>query len=140
MEETRRGLKLPLAIENEYSPQSVEDKTEIGKAVARANGEKYKQKPIEKNTSTLNKTLLRSDSSELTVITYAKKLSAYIMTVTQKSPKHFLFTFVNRLQNYCLDHYQISNSLKNINLHIIAPFMSTNLKNALLKPCPTSTA
>ena len=80
MEETRRGLKLPLAIENEYFPQSVEDKTEIGKAVAWANGEKYKQKPIEKNTSTLNKTLLRSDSSELTVITYAKKLSAYIMT------------------------------------------------------------
>ena len=25
------------------------------------------------------------------------------MTVTEKSPKRFRFTFVNRLQNYCLD-------------------------------------
>lgn len=37
--------------------------------------------------------------SELTVITKAKDLCAYVMTVTQKSPKQFRFTFVNRLQN-----------------------------------------
>ena len=41
--------------------------------------------------------------SELTVITKTKDLCTYIMTVTQKSPKHFRFTFVTRLQNLALD-------------------------------------
>ncbi len=40
--------------------------------------------------------------SELTVITKAKDLCSYIMTVTQKSPKQFRFTFVSRLQNLAL--------------------------------------
>ena len=41
--------------------------------------------------------------SELTVITKSTDLCSYIMTVTQKSPKHFRYTFVNRLQNLSLD-------------------------------------
>ena len=41
--------------------------------------------------------------SELTVITKAKDLCAYVVTVTQRSPKQFRFTFVSRLQNLCLD-------------------------------------
>lgn len=40
--------------------------------------------------------------SELTVITKAKDLCSYVMTVTQKSPKQFRFTFVSRLQNLSL--------------------------------------
>lgn len=41
--------------------------------------------------------------SELSVITKAKDLCSYIMTVTEKSPKRFRFTLVSRLQNYALD-------------------------------------
>lgn len=41
--------------------------------------------------------------SELTVITRAKDLCSYVMTVTQKSPKQFRFTFTSRLQNLSLD-------------------------------------
>ena len=41
--------------------------------------------------------------SELTVITRANELSSYIMTVTQKSPKQFRFTFTGRLQNASLN-------------------------------------
>lgn len=41
--------------------------------------------------------------SELSVITKAKDLCSYIMTVTDKSPKRFRFTLVSRLQNYALD-------------------------------------
>ena len=37
------------------------------------------------------------------VITKAKELCSYVMTVTQKSPKHFRFTFVTRMQNLSLD-------------------------------------
>lgn len=40
--------------------------------------------------------------SELTVITKAKDLCSYIMTITQKSPKHFRYTFVSKLQNLAL--------------------------------------
>lgn len=40
--------------------------------------------------------------SELTVITKAKDLCSYVITVTQKSPKQFRFTFVSRLQNLAL--------------------------------------
>ena len=40
--------------------------------------------------------------SELTVITKAKDLCSYLMTITQKSPKQFCFTFVSRLQNLTL--------------------------------------
>ena len=39
---------------------------------------------------------------ELQVIIKAKDLCSYVMTVTQKSPKHFRYTFVSRLQNLTL--------------------------------------
>lgn len=41
-------------------------------------------------------------TSELAVITKAKDLCSYIMTVTQKSPKHFRYSFVSRMQNIAL--------------------------------------
>ena len=41
--------------------------------------------------------------SELAVITKANDLCSYVMTVTQKSPKQFRFTFTSRLQNLSLD-------------------------------------
>jgi hypothetical protein len=41
--------------------------------------------------------------SELTVITKAKDLCAYVLTVTEKSPKRFRFTLVSRMQNLALD-------------------------------------
>lgn len=37
------------------------------------------------------------------VITVVKKLGAYIITVTEKSPNKFRGVFVVRMQNYCLD-------------------------------------
>ena len=45
---------------------------------------------------------LAANQSELTVITRAKELCSYIMTVTDKSPKRFRFTLVSKLQNYAL--------------------------------------
>jgi len=41
--------------------------------------------------------------NELTVVMKAKDLCTYIVTVTQKSPKQFRFTFVARMQNLALD-------------------------------------
>ena len=41
--------------------------------------------------------------SDLMVITKAKDLCSYVMTVTQKSPKQFRFSLVARLQGYAPD-------------------------------------
>ena len=46
---------------------------------------------------------MEHNQSELTVITKAKDLCSYVMTITQKSPKQFRFTFTSRLQNLSLD-------------------------------------
>ncbi|MCQ2372715.1 MAG: four helix bundle protein [Phascolarctobacterium sp.] len=41
--------------------------------------------------------------SELMVVTKAKNLCSYVMLITQKSPKHFRYTFVSKLQNLSLE-------------------------------------
>ena len=41
--------------------------------------------------------------NELNVIMKAKDLCTYIVTITQKSPKQFRFTFVSRMQNLAMD-------------------------------------
>ena len=41
--------------------------------------------------------------NDLFVLTKAKDLTKYIITVTEKSPKRFRFTLVVRLQNYALN-------------------------------------
>lgn len=41
--------------------------------------------------------------SELKVITAAKNLASYVMTITQKSPKQFRFSLVAKMQTYVLD-------------------------------------
>ena len=45
-------------------------------------------------------------TSELQVITFAKNLLSYVMTITQKSPKQFRFSLVGRMQEYVLDIVQ----------------------------------
>ena len=46
------------------------------------------------------------NASEMTIITKAKNLVAYIFDICEKSPKKYRFTFVDRLQNYGLDIIQ----------------------------------
>ncbi len=46
--------------------------------------------------------IMRTKQSELTVITKAKDLCTYIMTITEKSPKKYRFTLVSKLQNLAL--------------------------------------
>ena len=41
--------------------------------------------------------------SELQVITFAKNLCSYVMTITQKTPKQFRFSLTGRMQGYVLD-------------------------------------
>lgn len=47
--------------------------------------------------------MMAHSQSELQVITHAKNLCSYVMTITQKSPKQFRFSLVGRMQGYVLD-------------------------------------
>ena len=46
--------------------------------------------------------MAHEERGELTIVTKAKELCEYVMTVTQKSPKAFRYTYVSRLQNLSL--------------------------------------
>ena len=101
------NLKIPKRIEdaNEYV-NNVEDKVAIKKAIATADDKKINTKEMakildEEIEEEVGK--IPFGSNDLVVVTYAKKLCAYVITVTEKSPKKFRGVFVNRMQNYCLD-------------------------------------
>jgi len=48
----------------------------------------------------------KSQSSELSVIMRAKDLCRYVMTITEKCPKQYRFTFTTRLQNLSMNVVQ----------------------------------
>lgn len=107
---SRNGnLKIPKQIEiHEKNPNSIDDTIAIKKAIATANNEKVNSKVLKEDVEDEDKELniiskIPSNSNDLIVITVVKKLGAYIIAVTEKSPKKFRGVFVNRMQNYCLD-------------------------------------
>ncbi len=67
------------------------------------NSDKLKEKIEEEDKDLKIVDKLPFNSNDLVVITAAKKLCAYVITITEKSPKKFRGVFVNRMQNYCLD-------------------------------------
>lgn len=102
----KNGLRIPNKIEKmQNSNESHEDKMEIAIGVSKANNTKYKDETeiVEEHPDIEKEIKIPKDSSELMVITKAKKLAAYVITITEKSPKRFRAVFVNRMQNYCLD-------------------------------------
>ncbi len=85
--------------------ETMEDKMATAKGVARANKTKFNEKSIQNldHPNIDSEMKVRDNTSELMVITKTKKLTAYVITITEKSPKKFRSVFVNRMQNYCLD-------------------------------------
>lgn len=100
----KNGLRIPNEIPNVKSnKESYDEKLEVARAVAEAQEKVFKEEIVEELIDTNEDTKIPYDSSELIVITKAKKLAAYVITITEKSPKRFRAVFVNRMQNYCLD-------------------------------------
>lgn len=104
-----KNLKIPKEIEiKETNVNTKEDLLETKKAIYKANEQNYKIEKEIKDIEELDKDieLIKSipfNSNDLIVITVVKKLGAYVITVTEKSPKKFRGVFVNRMQNYCID-------------------------------------
>lgn len=107
------NLKIPKQINiSETNPNSINDIVEVRKAISVANEKKVNENVIQETAESLDKDLeivskIPSNSNDLIVITLVKKLGAYVITVTEKSPKKFRGVFVNRMQNYCLDTLEL---------------------------------
>lgn len=102
------NLKIPKTIENDLeSINSLEDKIAIKEALSTANNEKFDKDSI-KESIIKDKELERVEkipfnANDLIVITVVKKLGAYIIAVTEKSPSKYRGVFVNRMQNLSLE-------------------------------------
>ena len=102
------NLKIPKKLENfNETENSVEDIVAVKQAIAIAENKRFNKKQIiesvEKDNELEQVNKLPFNANDLMVITVVKKLAAYTIAVTEKSPKKFRGVFVNRMQNYCLD-------------------------------------
>lgn len=102
------NLKIPKKLEDcNGTENSIEDKVAVKQAIATAENKRFNKKELEESIENDNEleqvNKLPFNSNDLMVITVVKKLAAYIIAVTEKSPKKFRGVFVNRMQNYCLD-------------------------------------
>ena len=50
---------------------------------------------------------MKKNESELKVITETKQLTEYVMTITEKSPKKYRYTYVNRIHNLLFDNIEL---------------------------------
>lgn len=104
-----KNLKIPKQIKiYEKTPNSIQDEVAIKKAIATAKNIKFnsdkeieKSKEFDNDLKVISK--IPSNSNDLIVVTVVKKLGAYVIAITEKSPKKYRGVFVNRMQNYCLD-------------------------------------
>jgi len=102
------NLKIPKKIEKVIeNTNTVEDKVAIKKAFATAENKRFNEeattKIIEEDKELEQANKIPYNANDLIVITVVKKLGAYTIAVTEKSPKKFRGVFVNRMQNYCID-------------------------------------
>lgn len=102
------NLKIPKKLEKfNETENSVEDIVAVKQAIATAENKRFNKKQIiesvEKDNELEQVNKLPFNANDLMVITVVKKLAAYTIAVTEKSPKKFRGVFVNRMQNYCLD-------------------------------------
>lgn len=99
------NLKIPKTVENiPNSLNSKEDKQAVKESVALANDQKISLTETVMDDEELKRIeKIPFNANDLIVITVVKKLGAYVIAITEKSPKKFRGVFVNRMQNYCLD-------------------------------------
>ncbi len=102
------NLKIPKEVENFNGIENnIEDKVAVKQAIATAENKRFNKNKIIENIENDNEleqiNKIPFNANDLMVITVVKKLAAYTIAVTEKSPKKFRGVFVNRMQNYCLD-------------------------------------
>ena len=105
-------MNIPMTVKNEVGMiNTVADRVAADEAHATAhdrklNREVSRQKAETEDTEWKRISKIPESSSDLIVITKVKKLGAYVIAATEKSPAKYRGVFVNRMQNYCLDALQ----------------------------------
>ncbi len=106
------NLKIPKKLENfNETENSVEDIVAVKQAIATAENKRFNKKQIiesvEKDNELEQVNKLPFNANDLMVITVVKKLAAYTIAVTEKSPKKFREVFVNRMQKLLLRYLRV---------------------------------
>jgi len=105
-------LKIPKVLEDFAGKiNSADDELATMQAVAMANNEKFERDKMTKEIEQRDReweqiTKIPEAASDMLVITVVKKLVAYIIAITEKSPAKFRGVFVNRMQNFGLETLQ----------------------------------
>jgi len=104
----KRSLNIPKEVQLDIKNiNSIEDEVATKKAIALAENKKFDKDKVthyleERDKSWEMVAKIPENANDLMVITVVKKLGAYIIAVTEKSPAKYRGVFVNRMQNYCL--------------------------------------
>lgn len=107
------GLKIPKKIDIVVKHvNKIDDLVSSKKAISMAENKRFNENSFKVKMEKYDRSIdiidkIPSNSNDLVVITTAKKLCAYVITVTEKSPKKYRGVFVNRMQNYCLDTIEL---------------------------------
>lgn len=105
----KNNLRIPKQIDLfDTAVNTVADVVATKQGVAMAHDEKFQRGSVIKQAEQRDKELdhvmqLPFNANDLVVVTVVKKLGAYVIAVTEKSPAKFRGVFVNRMQNYCLE-------------------------------------
>lgn len=102
------NLKVPKTLENTIDNlNSVDDKVAVKQALATANNQKFNKNKVKENIEKDGELerieKIPFNANDLMVITVVKKLGAYIIAVTEKSPAKYRGVFVNHMQNLSLE-------------------------------------
>ena len=102
-------LNIPkMIVSDTRAINSIADEVAVKNAMATAEDKVFKQKEIiktleERDQEWENIVRIPENANDLMVITVVKKLGAYVIAVTEKSPAKYRGVFVNRMQNFCLE-------------------------------------
>lgn len=102
------NLKISKTLEDvNENLNSIDDKVVVKQVLTTANNQKFDKKKVKDNIekdSELEKIeKIPFNANDLIVITVVKKLGAYMIAVTEKSPAKYRCVFVNRMQNLSLE-------------------------------------
>lgn len=102
------NLKIPKTLEDvNENLNIIDDKVVVKQILTTANNQKFDKKKVKDNIekdSELEKIeKISFNANDLIVITVVKKLGAYMIVVTEKSPAKYRRVFVNRMQNLSLE-------------------------------------
>lgn len=108
-----KSMKVPRKIKNEVGmANTMDDLFSVKQGSATGFNVKFNKAKEQSKAEAIDSELDRisqisEESSDLLVITRTKKLGAYILAITMKTPQKFRSTYIARMQNMCLEALEL---------------------------------